>query len=143
MRTPLVSAVLALAALGSAGCETVNYATGPADPRATTLHMVPTDSTFHLTEAQRNDVRWGFDVDALERLLAHVPPQYRDNLFQAFRIPEGNEVRELWYIGDPGLQEMLEEVWAPAWERVPVAKIDADTSGRPGKRIAAARRVKQ
>lgn len=98
------------------------------------------DLTYRLPVSERQRMRRGFDLDALERLLAHVAPERREEILECFRIPDTNQVHELWRIGDPELQEMLEEVWAPAWDRVPLAAIESDTSERPGKRLAAARR---
>ena len=135
MATAFVVAALTLTA-----CETANVAAGGPDLHYTPLVMVRQDVTFRLTEAQRQQVRPGFDVDALERLLAHVPAERRDSLFVTFTAPTGNEVRELWYLGDPALQELLEVVWAPMWDRIPTEVIEADKSERPGKRLALERR---
>jgi hypothetical protein len=129
-----------IAALTLTACETANMAAGGVDPNYTPLVMVRRDAGFRLTEVQRQQVRPGFDLDALERLLAHVPAERRDSLFVAFSAPQGNEVRELWYLGDPALQELLEQVWAPVWDRVPLSVIEADKSERPGKRLAIERR---
>jgi hypothetical protein len=101
------------------------------------------DPTYRLPDAERQRIRRRFDLDALERLLAHVAPEHREELQECFRIPDGNEVRELWHVGDPELQEMLEEVWAPTWDRVPLEAIEADRTPRPGKRLALARRKSQ
>lgn len=139
-RTGRDAATIGAACLALAACETANLAAGGPDPQYTPLVLVRRDAGFRLTELQRRQVRPGFDLDALERLLAHVPAEHRDSLFLAFRAPRGNEVRELWYLGDPALQELLEQVWAPQWDRVPLAVIEADQSERPGKRVAIERR---
>lgn len=136
----LTATAFVFAALSLTACETANVAAGGPDPRYTPLVMMRGDVTFRLTDAQRDQVRPGFDVDALERLLAHVPAERRDSLFVTFTIPTGNEVRELWYLGDPALQELLEVVWVPMWDRVPTQVIEADKSERPGKRLAVERR---
>jgi hypothetical protein len=104
------------------------------------LEKVERDPNFRLTDADRQQLRRFFDLDALERLLSHVPSERRPEILQAFQIPTDNEVRELWYLGDPELQEMLEEVWAPFWQRMPLESVEADDSDRPGKRLAIARR---
>jgi hypothetical protein len=104
------------------------------------LEKVERDPNFRLTETDRQQLRRFFDLDALERLLSHVPPEHRPEIIQAFQLPTNNEVRELWYLGDPELQEMLEEVWAPFWQRMPLDAVKADDSERPGKRLAIARR---
>jgi hypothetical protein len=134
----LYTAAFALVVAASA-CETANIAAG-VEPQHTPTTYVKADDGFRLTQAQRQEVRPGFDVEALERFLGHVPPELRDTLFVAFRMPRGNEVQELWYVGDPALQELLEEVWAPKWDRVPLAEIEADRTERPGKRLAIQRR---
>ncbi len=100
------------------------------------LTKVERDPEFRLAEAERQRLRRRFDHDALEKLLAHVPPERREGILECFRIPEGNEVQELWYIGDPELQAILEEVWAPMWAGRTVAEIEADETERPGKRLA-------
>ena len=133
----------AVLVLSLTACETANVATGVMEPRhVEEMRMVQHDTSFHLSATERAQIRRGFDVDALERLLASVPTTRREEILSAFRIPTGNKTEELWYIGDPGLQELLEAVWAPYWDRVPLAQIDKDDSGRPGKRLARERRIK-
>jgi len=105
----------------------------------TTLTKVERDPDFRLMEAERQRLRRRFDHDALERLLAHVSPEHREGILECFRI-EGNEVRELWYIGDPELQSILDEVWAPLWMGRTVEEIEADETERPGKRLAIERK---
>jgi hypothetical protein len=104
------------------------------------LTKVERDPEFRLTESERQRLRRRFDHDALERLLAQVPPEQREGILECFRIPEGNEVRELWYIGDPDLQSILDEVWAPLWMGRTVEEIEADETERPGKRLAVERK---
>ncbi|HEX8696798.1 MAG TPA: hypothetical protein VF746_30545 [Longimicrobium sp.] len=122
-----------------AACETANTTTNMKDFHPTV--MVQRDASYRLTETERQQIRRGFDMEALERLLSHVRPEQRDSLLAAFRIPRSGEAfQELWYLGDPGLQEILEEVWAPVWEHRTVEEIEADETDRPGKRLAIARR---
>lgn len=104
------------------------------------LIKIERDPTYRLPESERRRLRRRFDLDALETLLAHVAPEHREKILECFRIPENDEVRELWQVGDPELQQMLEEVWAPMWDRVPLNVIESDETHRPGKRLAAARR---
>jgi hypothetical protein len=125
--------------LATTACETANIAAG-VEPQHTPTTYVKANDGWRLTQAQRQEVRPGFDVEALERFLGHVTPELRDSLFVAFTMPRGNEVQELWYVGDPALQELLEEVWAPKWDRVPLTEIEADRTERPGKRLAIQRR---
>lgn len=128
-----------LAITAANACESASVA-ARVDLHYTPLRAVSPDARFHLTAAQREQVRRGFDVEALERLLARVPPEHRDSVFQAFRVPRGKQVRELWYIDEPVLQELLGEVWAPTWDRMPLSEVEADSSGRPGKEAAVRRR---
>jgi hypothetical protein len=109
-------------------------------PMIAGLEKVERDPSFRLTDDERQQMRRFFDLDALERLLAHLPPDGREEVLRCFRIPLNNQTYELWYIGDPELQEMLEEVWAPMWERRTAEEIEADDTDRPGKRLALARR---
>jgi hypothetical protein len=100
------------------------------------------DPSFHLSEADRDRLRPGFDPDALERLLRMVRPGQRQEFLQSFQWPEeGKPFEELVHLGDPELQAALEEVWAPFWERLPPGELETDTSDRPGKALARARRA--
>lgn len=105
------------------------------------LTRVERDPAFRLSDEDREQLRRGFDLDALERLLSHVAPEHRARILAAFRIPHGNNrVAELWHLADADLQSLLEEVWAPYWRHMPLDVIAADESGRPGKQVAMARR---
>jgi hypothetical protein len=138
---PLLSLGLVCTLLSLAtACETFNRTPIMTDPDFKPLTMVARDRGFRLSEQERRQIRPGYDVDALERLLAHVEADQREEILECFRIPVNNETHELWYIGDPGLQELLEEVWAPYWNPSSTRDIEADTSERPGKRIALERR---
>lgn len=131
---------IAVLALAIAACESANLAARLEDPHYTRLALVNRDERFHLTATQRHMVRRGFNADALERLLARIPPEHRDSVYQAFAVPRGNQVRELWYIDDPALQALLEQVWAPVWDGLSIDQIKADRSGRPGRNLAIQRR---
>lgn len=126
--------------LAASACETFNRSPIMTDPDFKPLAMVRRDHEFRLSEGERRRVRPGYDVEALERLLSHVQADRREEILECFRIPTDNVTHQLVYLGDPGLQELLEEVWAPYWERASTEDILADTSDRPGKRIALERR---
>ncbi|HET7231714.1 MAG TPA: hypothetical protein VFJ16_17010 [Longimicrobium sp.] len=132
--------VFALTAIAAA-CETTGGALGTMEPprNYTELRMTTRDESYHLSQSQHDLVRRGFDVNALERLLSHVPVSRREEILSSFLLSTNNEMHELWYIGDPGLQSILEEVWAPTWEHRTAAEIEADRTERPGKRLALAR----
>jgi hypothetical protein len=100
---------------------------------------------FHLTPTQRERVSPGFDVDALERLLAQVAPARRQEILSYFLKPEPNTPRGgmLTHIKDPELQALLEEVWAPVWDQVGAsgAELRPATGGRAGDATAPTRRL--
>jgi hypothetical protein len=101
---------------------------------------------FHLTPTQRERVSPGFDVDALERLLAQVVPARRQEILSYFLKPEPNTPRGgmLTHIKDPELQALLEEVWAPVWDQVGAsdAELYKNELGLPGRNIAIQRRAR-
>jgi hypothetical protein len=101
---------------------------------------------FHLTPTQRERVSPGFDVDALERLLAQVAPARRQEILSYFLKPEPNTPRGgmLTHIKDPELQALLEEVWAPVWDQVGAsdAELYKNELGLPGRNIAIQRRAR-
>jgi hypothetical protein len=136
---PQLLSITCVLVLASA-CDTTGRALGPMQPQPRELHIIPRDPAFHLIRQDRQRLRPGFDADALETLLAHIPAASRDEIVSYFMKPESPEIKELWYIGDPALQEFLEAVWAPMWDHVPEAQIAADTTQRPGKRLALQRR---
>jgi hypothetical protein len=45
-------------------------------------------------------------------------------------------------MGDPALQPLLDEVWAPMWEQHP-ERIDKETKDFPGREIARQRRERR
>lgn len=75
------------------------------------------DPNFHLTPEQRARVRPDFDVNALERLLSMMPAAGRDTLLTFFvRRPPGQPQPLLVEMNEPGLQQVLDEVYAPHYE---------------------------
>lgn len=111
-----------------------------------TIRLPRPDPDFKLTPEERASVREGFDVDALERLLAAVDTHARPIILEGFRQPKRGEGEPgVWdtppiTMGDPALQPLLEEVWASAWEQYPEL-LDDDDVNYPGKRIARERRA--
>ena len=100
-----------------------------------------------LTPEERASVRDGFDVDALERLLAAVEADARPIILHAFQPPAPGELEPGEFMtpptrmGDPTLQPLLDEVWATAWERFAPELLDSDEMNYPGKQLAKERRA--
>jgi len=111
-----------------------------------TIRLDAPDPDFRLTPEERASVREGFDVDALERLLAAVDPEVRPGLLHDFQLPHPGELEPGEFVtpptrmGDPALQPLLDEVWAPAWERFAPHALDEEGMNYPGKEIARQRR---
>lgn len=102
---------------------------------------------FRLPDAERRKVRSEFDMDALERLLASIRPEMRRRVLRNFQAlaPEELDVGERpgWITAfeDPRLTAMLEEVYQPAWDRLPDAALDEpDAYLYPGRELARKRR---
>ena len=85
-------------------------------PNPRTVRLPAPDASYRLTPEERASVRPGFDVDALERLLAAIEAGARPVLLESFQTPApGGRVRNTVKMGDPALQPLLDEVWAPVW----------------------------
>jgi hypothetical protein len=106
------------------------------------LHLEEPDPTFSLTDEVRRTILPGFDLDALEQLLARTRPEFRSTLIRSFQPTQGAGFSTgPLMIPDPVLQDLLHEVWAPRWEQFPEdAWDDPDMDRYPGKEIARARR---
>lgn len=102
------------------------------------------DPAFRLTAEQRASIEPGFDVDALERLLAVLHPDLRVPVlgdFQRNRLAPNEIGGGLMKFEDPVLQALLDQVWAPRWEGVPDEWLDDPEFRRfPGQEIAKRRR---
>lgn len=97
------------------------------------------DPSFSLSAETRKTIQQGYDLDALERLLAWVHPDARAIVLEGFQPPTEPGVLggAVMMIADPLLQELLNEVWAPRWEWVPKDLWDHPDFARwPGKEIA-------
>jgi len=68
---------------------------------------------FSLSPEQRANLRRGIDPDALERLLAAVPPERRDTVLRSFEnipVGRGDSRAYITRFDDPELQRLLEAV---------------------------------
>ncbi|HYW07204.1 MAG TPA: hypothetical protein VE913_09625 [Longimicrobium sp.] len=82
-------------------------------------------------------------MNALERLLAAVDAPVRPLLLRSFLVLEPGETPTVTVkMGDPALQSLLDEVWAPVWEKNP-EMLDRETKDFPGREIARARRAQR
>jgi hypothetical protein len=110
----------------------------PPNPRSVRLDTP--DRNFKLTPQERASIRPGFDVDALERLLAAVEAPVRPMILEGFQaVAPGEPGTATVRMGDPALQPLLDEVWAPMWEKYP-EMLDTETKEYPGREIARQRR---
>jgi hypothetical protein len=112
--------------------------TVPPNPR--TIRLEAPDQGFRLTPEERASIRPGFDVDALERLLAAIEAPVRPFLLSRFQVPQPGEPPRVWVkMGDAALQPLLDEVWAPVYEMHP-EMIDKESKEYPGRELARQRR---
>lgn len=133
---------LLLAALVLAACDHQDK-DGPimSTPPRPTIRLDQPDPAFALTAEQKAKIRPGFDVDALERLLAAVEPDARPMILEPFLVPPpGEPVGNIIKMGDPELQPLLDQVWAPMWEELPPEAIDTEDKDFPGREVARVRR---
>ena len=113
----------------------------PSNPRSVRLDTP--DRSFKLTPHERAGIRPGFDVDALERLLAAVEAPVQPMILDGFQaVAAGEAGTATVRMGDPALQPLLDEVWAPIWEKYP-EMLDTETKDYPGREIARQRRVRR
>jgi hypothetical protein len=141
-RLALVGVVL----LTFGGCEHRNQGITTMDVPPKPLRLAAPTQGYRIDPAARAKVFAGFDVDALERLLAHVRPERRTEILSYFLVPDDAASRgrgQLIQVNDPELQALLEEVWAPMWDFVGATDGDiaANTYEFPGREIARARRA--
>jgi hypothetical protein len=113
-------------------------------PENASARLESPDPGFRLTAEQRASVAPGFDMDALERLLAAVHPELRMPILSDFQPQPPDVFLGPMKFEDPVLQALLNEVWAPRWDAVPDDRLDDPEMSRyPGHRIAKARRAVQ
>lgn len=110
-------------------------------PQSSGISLPSPDPAFRLSVQERASVRPGFDVDAPERLLSRLIPPVRPMLLASFQHPPAGEPPDLvMKLGDPSLQPLLDEVWAPMWEHFPPDAIEIEEKDFPGRELARARR---
>lgn len=139
-RATLLPFVLSAVLLG-AGCEPTKPVL-MSTPEPLPLRLAVAERDFRLSDADRAEMMPGFDVEALERLLGMINPELRQDFLRHFQMPKnGERLGLLVKVHDPELQKVLEEVWAPQWDKATDAEIDADIYGLPGREVARQRRA--
>ena len=97
------------------------------------------DTTFRLRPEQRARLISDINVDALEKLLQHVPPEGRGHLLSMFTQtePGSNQQFQLTRIvgGDSTMNALLAEIWAPTWEAWGLEAIENAESSLPGREL--------
>lgn len=139
-RLTLTFLVLVISAITA--CEHNPNATALAPRPGRPLRAEQPEATFRLTEAQRARMLSMYDADAVERLLQLVRPDARDSMLRFFQVAEKPGPHAvLMHLEDPKLQAVLEEVWAPYWDRLPPEAIERERAPIPGRAVARARRA--
>lgn len=133
--------LLVASCLSVAACDrTASVPSMATPPNPKTVRLETPDPNFRLTPQERASIRPGFDVDALERLLAEVEAPVRPMILKDFQaVAPGEPGTALVRMGDPALQPLLDEVWAPIWEKHP-EMMEKETKDYPGREIARQRR---
>lgn len=114
-------------------------------PKPAHIRLEQPEADYRLSAAERAKIVPGFDVDALERLLASMNPDMRQEVLAFFqwRTADGAPRGHLYRILDPQLQSILEEVWAPMWDEATDEQIAENAFGMPGRKIAEQRRAER
>ncbi len=113
-------------------------------PEPPPLRIEVADRTYRLSDADRAKLLPDFDAEALERLLGMTRPERRQEILKPFQVREnGERLGHLVGLEDAGLQQVLEEVWAPMWDHMGAtdADIEANLYGWPGREVAKQRRA--
>lgn len=90
--------------------------------------------SFTLSVEERNSLAAPYDVAALESFLALHQPEERAQLLRTFRgLPDkdGN-VSTLMRVSDPQKQQLLEQIWAPVFARLPHGELARVNPELPG-----------
>lgn len=144
MRRSILSGIVhTLAAVAVvAACETLNEQVVMSEPGYVPVEAPEPDPGYRIPPEERARLRPEFDAGAMERLLARLDPEHRTRILAGFQLPRPGERThmEVWYFDDPELQALLEEVWEPFWDTVPLEVLKLDDSARPGRARAQARR---
>jgi hypothetical protein len=83
-----------------------------------------------MSERDKSNVMYIFEVAALERLISMLPPEDCDEVLSYFQYGEpGSEeaASKLVSFEDLDLQAVLEEVWVPYWDTMPPAALHSDS----------------
>ena len=133
--------LLTLAALSAGACAR-DHGVLMSSPEIEPLRLAVPDARYRLSATDREKLRVGFDVEALERLIGMIRPDMREEILKNFQIGQPGERDRGWLkeFFDPDLQAVLEEVYAPMWDDVPEEALLADAYGLPGREIALKRR---
>lgn len=125
-------------------CESLPRTPVTNEPVADPIALRAPDTSFRLSAEQRAGVGEGFDVDALERLLARIRPDMRQAIYLHFaRVEPGARPRG-WLVefNEPELQPLLEEVWATQWDDASDEELRTRAFFYPGWEIAKERRAR-
>ena len=134
--------ILALVVSAITACEHSPNPTGLGPRPLRPLRAERPDTMFRLTVAQRARMLSMYDSEAVERLLQMVRPDARDSTLRFFQVAEKPGPHAvLMHVDDPALQAVLEEVWAPYWDRLPPEAIERERAPIPGRAIARMRRA--
>jgi hypothetical protein len=143
VRTSLRWLFLVVPTVALAGCDQRRPQLATAPTLASFTVGVP-GASFRLTPAERASILPEFDADALERLLAMVPPEARPRLLSGFQAPApGERAGFVVRLGHPALQAQLEKVWAPFWESYSDKQMDEEVGYLPGRSAAKALRAQK
>ncbi|HEX8829690.1 MAG TPA: hypothetical protein VF705_00900 [Longimicrobium sp.] len=96
------------------------------------------DASYRMPDRDKMNVMDIFDVAALERLIAMLPPEHRTEVLSHFQYadpPSEAPPPKLVRFDDPDLQAALERVWVPYWYTLPPEAVCSD-SQIPGRQLA-------
>lgn len=114
------------------------------------------DESVRLQPELKVQLKARFDVDALEKLLQYMTPDERSPLLNTLQamVPETSTHRAvvpgastsnvtlLIKSTDSVKQSLLDEIWAPYWEHLPLSALDDPTLPFPGRELARVRAAK-
>lgn len=106
------------------------------------LALRSADTSYRLSPEDRARVVPGFDVDALERLLAVIRADMRCEILREFQLPRSGEPPPggIMEFTEPALNPLLHEVWATMWQDEPDAFLEDGASVMPGRALERQRR---
>lgn len=133
----LTNFVLVLAALTLSGCDALMTQNQPASR----------PKPLSLSSDVRRSLEQRFDVDALEEYLRGISPAEQEAFLAQIDRPNESAGSETVDISvpmrstDPARQALLERVWAPFWDQLPLEALDRADLPFPGRELARARRA--